>query len=135
MSHKTKPSRFPPIILSSVYGVAIPNTEGKAGMAAIKLDQSIKFDLDELSQFVLSSLPRYSIPVFIRIIEEVETTTSSFKIVKTNLRKETYDLNLVKDPIRFWDSSTKKYVPLTETLNQKIKEGKFGELRNIVIPT
>jgi acyl-CoA synthetase (AMP-forming)/AMP-acid ligase II len=119
--------------LSSVYDVAIPNTEGKAGMAAIKLDPSIKFDLDELSQFVLSSLPRYSIPIFVRIIEEVETTTSSFKIVKTNLRKETYDLNVVKNPIHFWDSSTKKYVPLTETLHQKIKEGKFGELRNLIV--
>ncbi|MFX1490379.1 MAG: long-chain-acyl-CoA synthetase [Promethearchaeota archaeon] len=123
---------FPSIDLSSVYGVAIPNTEGKAGMAAIKLDPSIKFDLDELSQFVLSSLPGYSIPIFMRIIEELETTPSSFKIIKTNLRKETYDLTLTKNPIHFWDSISKKYVPLTETLHQKIKEGKFGELRNIV---
>ncbi|MFW9866748.1 MAG: long-chain-acyl-CoA synthetase [Candidatus Thorarchaeota archaeon] len=123
---------FPSIELSSVYGVAIPNTEGKAGMAAIKLDPSIKFDLDELSQFVLSSLPGYSIPIFMRIIEEVETTPSSFKIIKTNLRKEKYDLTLTKNPIHFWDSSSKKYVSLTETLHQKIKEGKFGELRNIV---
>ncbi|MFW9876790.1 MAG: long-chain-acyl-CoA synthetase [Candidatus Thorarchaeota archaeon] len=124
---------FQPIKLSSVYGVTIPNTEGKAGMAAIKLDSSINFDIDEFSQFVLSSLPKYSIPIFIRIIEKVETTTSSFKIVKTNFCKEMYDLNLVKDPILFWDSSTKKYVPLTETLNLKIKEGKFDQLRNIVL--
>ena len=124
---------FSPIELSSVYGVAIPNTEGKAGMAAIKLDPSIKFDLDELSRFVLNSLPKYSIPVFIRMIEDVETTTSSFKIVKTNLRKEMYDLNIVTEPIHFWDSSSKRYVPLTEKLNQKIKEGKFGELRNLVV--
>ncbi|MFX1477722.1 MAG: long-chain-acyl-CoA synthetase [Promethearchaeota archaeon] len=123
---------FPSIDLSSVYGVAIPNTEGKAGMAAIKLDPLIRFDLDELSQFVLSSLPRYSIPIFIRIIDQVETTTSSFKIVKTNLRKETYDITLTKNPVHFWDSSIKKYVPFTETLHQKIKEGKFGELRNII---
>lgn len=119
---------------SAVYGVAIPNTEGKAGMAAVTLDSSIKFDLDELSQFILNSLPNYSIPIFIRIMEELETTTSSFKIVKTKLRKETYDLNVVNDPMYFWDSSTKKYVPITETLYQNIKEGKYGELRNILAP-
>jgi acyl-CoA synthetase (AMP-forming)/AMP-acid ligase II len=116
---------------SAVYGAAIPNTDGKAGMAAVKLDPTIKFDVDVLSQFVLSSLPSYSIPIFIRIIKELETTTSSFKIVKTNLRKETYDLKIVKDPIHFWDSKAKKYVPLTESLYQKITEGKFSELRNI----
>ncbi len=125
---------FPAIQYSAVYGVAIPNTEGKAGMAAFTLDSSIKFDIDELSQFVLSSLPSYSIPIFMRIMEELETTTSSFKIVKTNLRKEIYNLNIVKDPIHFWDSSAKKYVPLTEELHQNIKEGKYGELRNIVAP-
>lgn len=119
---------------SAVYGAAIPNTDGKAGMATVKLDPSIKFDVDELSQFVLSSLPSYSIPIFIRIIEELETTTSSFKIVKTNLRKETYDIKLVKDPIHLWDSGAKKYMPLTESLYQKITEGKFGELRNIATP-
>ena len=125
---------FSAIQSSAVYGAAIPNTEGKAGMASVTLDSSIKFDVDELSQFVLSSLPSYSIPVFIRIMEELETTTSSYKIVKTNLRKEAYDLSVVKNPIHFWDSGSKKYVPLNDMLHQKIKEGKYGELRNIGTP-
>ena len=124
---------FPTVQLSTVYGVAIPNTEGKAGMAAIKLDPSIKFDLDELSQFVIDTLPKYSIPIFLRIIEELETTTSSFKIVKTNLHKEAYNIETLQDPLHFWDSSTKKYVPLTESLYQKIMEGKFGKLKNIAV--
>ena len=47
---------FPAIQNSAVYGAAIPNTEGKAGMAAVTLDSTLKFDIDELSQFVLSSL-------------------------------------------------------------------------------
>ena len=103
-------------------------------MAAITLDSSIKFNIDEFSEFVSSSLPSYSVPIFIRIIEELETTTSSFKIVKTTLRKEAYDLSIIKDPIHFWDSSAKKYVRFTEELHQKIKEGKYGELKNIVVP-
>lgn len=125
---------FPSIQNSAVYGAVIPNTEGKAGMAAITLESTLKFDIDELSQFVLSSMPSYSIPIFIRIMKELETTTSSFKIIKTTLTKEAYDLSVVKNPIHFWDSSAKKYVSLNDTLHQKIKEGKYGELRNIATP-
>jgi hypothetical protein len=39
----------------------------------------------------------------------------------------------MQNPIHFWDSSAKKYVPFTEELHHKIKEGKYGELRNIVV--
>ena len=40
------------IDMSAVYGVSIPNTEGKAGMASIKLNPSLKFDVDDFSKFV-----------------------------------------------------------------------------------
>ena len=116
---------FPAIQNCAVYGAVIPNTEGKAGMAAVTLDSSLKFDIDELSQFVLSSLPSYSIPIFIRIMEELEMTTSSFKIIKTTLSKEAYDLSVVKNPIYFWDSSSKKYVPFTNSLYQDLMGGKL----------
>ena len=120
---------YPTIQMSSVYGVAIPNTEGKAGMAAIMLDPSIIFNIDEFSQFILDVLPKYSIPIFIRITKEVETTTSSFKIVKTKLCNDAYDIQKVKDQIYFWDSGFKKYVPFTDSICQEIKDGKFGELK------
>ena len=35
---------FPSIQMCTVYGINIPNTEGKAGMAAIKLKESHKFN-------------------------------------------------------------------------------------------
>ncbi|TFG28194.1 MAG: long-chain-acyl-CoA synthetase [Promethearchaeota archaeon] len=119
----------PTIQMSSVYGVAIPNTEGKAGMAAIKLDPAIKFNLDEFSQFILDVLPKYSIPIYIRIIKKVETTTSSFKIIKTTLCKEGYDIDKIKDTIYFWDSGAKNYVPFTDSIYWEIKQGKFGEMK------
>jgi acyl-CoA synthetase (AMP-forming)/AMP-acid ligase II len=118
-------SSFPAIQNSAVYGAAIPNTEGKAGMAAVTLESTLKFDIDELSQFVVSSLPSYSIPIFIRIMEELEMTSSSYKIIKTTLTKEAYDLSVVKNPIHFWDSSSKKYVPFSDSLYQDLKDGKL----------
>ena len=115
---------FPAIHLSAVYGIAIPNTEGKAGMAAIKLNQSLKFEIDDFSRFVVDVLPGYSIPMFIRIRDDLETT-GPYKIKKVDLRKEAYNVNIIQDPLNFWDSSRKKYVPFTNSLYQDIMDGKL----------
>ena len=115
---------YPAIHLSAVYGVAIPNTEGKAGMAAIKLNKSVKFDLEKFSKFVVDVLPKYSLPIFIRIRDELEFT-GPYKIKKTNLRKEAYDREIIKDSLLFWDSAMKKYVELSNSVYQNILEGKL----------
>lgn len=115
----------PPILFSTVYGVAIPNTEGKAGMAAIKLNPSLKFEMDSFSRFISEVLPNYSIPIFVRICNELELTGGTLKIKKFNLRKEAYDVKTVKDPLFFWDSFTKNYVPLDDLLYQRILSGQI----------
>ncbi len=113
---------YEPIEMSVVYGVAVPQTEGKAGMAALKIRRSHKLDLVPFSKFVLEILPGYSIPVFIRLRKKLEFT-GPLKIKKTNLRQEWYDIRIVKDPLFFWDISTKTYIPLTEAIYQKILDG------------
>ena len=118
---------YPVIHLSAVYGVAIPNTEGKAGMAAIKLNPLLKFDLEDFSQFVIEVLPKYSIPIFIRISDELETTIS-FKITKINLKRESYNIETIQDQLFIWDSSTKIYRTLTKSVYQKIMDGKFDDI-------
>ncbi|MFX1452874.1 MAG: AMP-binding protein, partial [Promethearchaeota archaeon] len=115
---------YPPIVMSCVYGVSIPNMSGKAGMAAIKLDPAINFEIDRFSRFIDESLPRYSIPIFIRISDELELT-GSLKIKKFNLRKEGYNLELLQDPLFFWDSSVKKYVPFNNSIHKEILDGKL----------
>ena len=115
---------------SAVYGVTIPNTEGKACMAAAKLDTSIKFDVEDFSRFVCEVLPGYSIPLFIRICDDLETTSSSFKIRKINLKQEAYNIKSIRDKIMVWDQKLKNYVPFTKVEYQKIIEGKFGEIKS-----
>ena len=112
----------PAIQLSTVYGVAVPNNEGKAGMAAIKIDQSDKFDVDNFSQFVLDVLPKYAIPIFIRFRDDLEVV-GPFKIKKTDLRQEAYNINNIQDKLLFWDSNAKKYVEFTNSLYQDLLEG------------
>lgn len=115
---------FPAIQMSAVYGVEIPNTEGKAGMAAIKLNSLIDFNSDEFSRFVVDVLPNYSIPIFVRLCDDLEIT-GPYKIKKVNLCNETYNLKIVQDPLNFWDSSNKKYVPFTDSLYQDLRDGKL----------
>ncbi len=112
------------ILSSTVYGVKIPDTEGRAGMAALKLDPNLKFDFEDLSRFILDVLPIYSIPVILRICDDLELTGGTFKVIKFDLRKEGYDVGIVKDPLYFWNASLKKYIPLTAAIFQQILDGK-----------
>ena len=112
------------IHMSAVYGVAIPNTEGKAGVAAIKLNPSMKFEIDDFSQFIIDVLPIYSIPVFIRICENLELT-GPYKIKKTNLRREGYDTKSINDILYLWNQKNKKYVLFNNALFQKLIDGQL----------
>jgi citronellyl-CoA synthetase len=101
-------NQFPSIHMCNVYGVSIPNADGKAGMAALKLVKDLDFIPDQFSGFVVDNLPFYAVPVFLRIKDELEFT-GTHKLRKVNLRKEGYNVEIVKDPIFFWDSPSKKY--------------------------
>ena len=99
---------FPAIQICNVYGVSIPNTDGKAGMATIQLEKNLNFELDHFSRFVTENLPPYAIPVFLRIKEEVEFT-GTHKLRKVNLRKQGYNIEKFNEPVFFWNNSAKKY--------------------------
>jgi fatty-acyl-CoA synthase len=101
-------NQFPSIHMCNVYGVSIPNADGKAGMAALKLVKGLDFNPDQFSGFVIDNLPFYAVPVFLRIKDELEFT-GTHKLRKVNLRKEGYNVEIVKDPIFFWDNPSKKY--------------------------
>ena len=58
---------------ATVYGVQIPGTEGRAGMAAI-VDPNGDLDLDVLAKGLAKALPAYARPIFIRILQEMSLT-------------------------------------------------------------
>ncbi|MHA1727815.1 MAG: AMP-binding protein [Promethearchaeota archaeon] len=113
----------PLIETSAVYGISIPNAGGKAGMASIKIKSDSSFNRYEFDESIIKhineSLPSYAIPVIIRIRKEFEFT-GSYKVIKTNLRKEGYNIEIVKDPLFFRDSKTKTYIPMNKDLYQQI---------------
>ena len=59
---------FQDVNMSNVYGVKIPGCEGRAGMAAFSLEDSVSFDWQAFSEYVENSLPNYARALFIRNI-------------------------------------------------------------------
>ncbi|XP_044746238.1 long-chain fatty acid transport protein 4-like isoform X2 [Coccinella septempunctata] len=102
----------------AVYGVEIPGSEGKAGMAAI-VDQSKSLDLEQLLRICQSNLPSYSIPIFLRIVQKIPQT-GTFKIQKTILQEEGFDRNVIQDELYFLNPSTKEYVELDSNIYEDI---------------
>ena len=59
---------FDQIKFCNVYGVEIPGTDGRAGMAAVTLQDGVSvLDVDAFSTFLRSELPAYAVPLFVRI--------------------------------------------------------------------
>ncbi len=65
----------PAILEANVYGVQLPHHDGRAGCAAILLEEDAnKALLDELAAHASKTLPKYAIPVFLRLVREVQAT-------------------------------------------------------------
>ncbi|XP_017486259.1 PREDICTED: long-chain fatty acid transport protein 1-like [Rhagoletis zephyria] len=106
-----------------VFGVSIPHCDGKAGMAVIA-DPNRIVDLSSLFTELTKRLPAYSIPLFVRITSQIELT-GSFKLSKTNLEKDGFDINRIKDPLYFLDRKVGTYVLLDASLYEDILSGRL----------
>lgn len=104
---------------SNVYGVEVPGTEGRCGMAALKLLDGETLNLEDFADFVNKNLPVYARPYFIRFRDQVDAT-NSFKQMKTALKEEGFDPVLVKDPLYFLNPRTCTYVPLGRAVHDDI---------------
>ncbi|XP_007945650.1 long-chain fatty acid transport protein 6 [Orycteropus afer afer] len=109
---------------TNVYGVAVQGYEGKAGMASIILKPNKSLDLDKVYDHVVTFLPGYACPRFLRIQEKMETT-GTFKLPKFQLAEEGFNLLKISDPLYFMDNLKKSYVPLTKELYDQIILGEI----------
>jgi len=114
---------FPSVSESAVYGVLIKGTEGRAGMSSIiPFDKIDDFDLKNFAETIRRALPVYAVPKFLRFKTKFETT-GTHKIKKTSLRKEGFNLAIVKEPLFVMLPKKTEYEPLTQELYQKILDG------------
>jgi fatty-acyl-CoA synthase len=115
-------SAFPGIGEANVYGVTVPGTEGRVGMAAL-VPQGTP-DLAALRAHVHARLSPYARPAFLRLQGAIEAT-STFKQRKIALVREGYDPAAVADPLYFDDPVTGAYVPLDAALHARIVAGEI----------
>ena len=86
---------FPGVRDAFVYGVSLPGTDGRAGMAEISCAGAL--DLAALRAHLAERLPRYALPVVLRIRSELELTPT-FK-QKTSAAPVPYDPAACPDPL------------------------------------
>lgn len=115
-------AEHPDVEQAVVYGVAVPGTDGKAGMAAIKLADGARFDGTSLAKHLRDHLPGYAVPLFVRLIDEVEQT-STFKSRKVDLREQGYDTAQVSDPLYALAGQDEGYVPFYDEYPAQVAGG------------
>lgn len=113
---------FPGVKQANVYGVAIPGTDGRAGMAA--LVTASELDLTAFRAHLIGRLPNYARPLFLRIGAEIELT-STFKYTKADLARQGYDPSATAAAIYFNDPEHEAFIRLDEALYHRIQTGQI----------
>ena len=105
---------------ASVYGVAIPGTDGRAGMATIVADD--RLDLAAFRRHLVDHLPDHARPLFLRVRDAL-AVTATFKHTKSALVREGYDPVAIEDALYFDDRERQAFIRLDKALYDRIHNG------------
>ncbi|KAF2135372.1 uncharacterized protein K452DRAFT_323098 [Aplosporella prunicola CBS 121167] len=88
---------FPGVVEAIVYGVEVAGHDGRAGCAALFVPpaQRDRFDMDALLRHARARLPKYAVPVFLRLMATL-TPMHNNKQNKTPLRAEGIDVERIR---------------------------------------
>ena len=116
----------PSVNEANVYGVELPNHDGRAGCAAVlfnsKFNQAL---LDQVASHTIRSLPKYAVPLFLRIVSDIGATGTN-KQQKHLLRTEGVDPRKVRDTQGdkvYWLKGG-RYVEFTDEDWEEMKAGR-----------
>ena len=114
-------NEFDQVEMSCVYGVLLPNTEGRAGMVSLVTNSHSNedFNFPGFYSMLQEKLPEYAVPKLIRFAPELNTT-ATLKIQKGGLKREGYDITKLTDPIYVLLPSNSGYILLTEEIYTQI---------------
>ena len=93
----------PHIHEANVYGVEVPNHDGRAGCAAILFDTEDVSEalLESVAEHARSNLPKYAVPPFLRIVRRHQTTGNN-KQLKVVLRGEGISPEKTGEDMVYW---------------------------------
>ncbi len=115
-------SACPGVLEAVVYGVPVPGADGRAGMAALVVEEHV--DLTLLRAHLVAGLPSYARPLFLRVCARL-AVTETFKQRKAGLAAEGFDPAAVADALWFDDAEQGAYVPLDAALHRQIVAGRL----------
>jgi fatty-acyl-CoA synthase len=115
----------PGVSETAVYGVSVPGTEGRAGMALVVLTPGAVFDPAAYYAFAERTLPAYARPLFVRLAAAMDVT-GTLKHTKMRLQDEGYDPQRIADVLYFRDDRARSYVPLDAALKRRIDAGELN---------
>jgi len=107
---------------ANVYGVEIPGTDGRAGMAALVTEDDL--DLAALRTHLIARLPAYARPLFLRLRSTMELT-ATFKYTKHEFVRQGYDPAASTDAVYFNDPQRQAFVRLDKALYERIQTGQL----------
>lgn len=106
-------SDYPGLELINIYGVQVPEHEGRAGMAAIVMQPGHAFDPKAFYALTEARVPRYAAPQFVRVSSAADLTTT-FKLRKVDLQRQGYDPAAFDDPLFVRDEKAATYQPYSD---------------------
>lgn len=118
----------PAVAEASVYGVAVPHADGRCGCATLVLqDPHAELDRAGLAQHVLARLPRYAVPLFLRVAPAL-AYTGTFKVQKGQAKREGVDVEAIekagsKDRLFWLPPGAKAYEPYGQKEWEALKAG------------
>ncbi len=111
---------FPGVKHANVYGVTVPATEGRAGMATLVTEDEL--DLAEFRQHLMERLPPYARPLFLRIRKNMDLT-GTFKYSKTDLVRQGFNPASSDDVVYFNHLELGAFTRLDQELYECIQMG------------
>jgi fatty-acyl-CoA synthase len=94
--------------LISIYGVKVPQQEGRAGMAGITMKPTHEFDAKIFYAIVAANLPSYAQPLFVRICMQMDIT-ETFKLRKIDYQRQGYNPNKFSDQLFVLDKANQTF--------------------------
>lgn len=104
----------PAVRESNVYGVTLPGHDGRAGCAAVLLRDGHSMDENlrrSLATHVGKQLPKYAVPLFLRLVKGELEITGTVKQTKVQLRSEGVDPEKVGEDEVLWLPKSDSYQP------------------------
>lgn len=105
---------YPGLEILTIYGVTVPDHEGRAGMAAVVMAPGQDFDPKAFYDMAVTNLPGYAVPYFVRVSPQADMT-STFKLRRVDLQRQGYDPKKISDPLWVRDDKARNYVPYSES--------------------